>query len=669
VADPSIDKTEHPLPTQFGRYRILDRLATGGMANLFLARFAGPDGFEKLVAIKQIHEHLTTQEDFVSMFKDEARLAARIAHPNVAQVLELGQVDNLYFITMEYVEGESLTELIKRTEIPHPVVARIIADALAGLHAAHELRNTQGELLHVVHRDLSPSNILISYEGAVKVVDFGVAKARDNLNITDAGTVKGKFAYMAPEQVQDGPVDRRADVFAAGILLFEATTRRNLFKADTPAGSVSKIVKGQVPPPSKVIPGYPPELEAVVMKALKVDPAERYQTAKAMQEELEEFIFTSGAPVMTARVGELMRKVFADRFRMKKQMLREKTMPGVGTHGTSGPQKPVTIEVEAVGLSDRPPTQPRVPAEVVVPTPEAAEEAKPAEDKPAEVKPEKAPGIKLPISLKDIYGKKKPAEKKEPTARKPASLPPPVPPPIPRPGGPGPVEAKPAEAEDKPAEDKPAEDKPPIQPTPDGETPATEPLSFEPSAGEPPPPSTPAPQAAPLPDIPSAGARLSKPVQLPDLSGAPMQGEQGAMEEVDLVDVLGQRERRRKLMLAGGGGLVVLVLLIITIVALSSGPKETTGGDTREADAAARVAAKRPDARIAPDLLVPDGAAPDQALTPDSAPPDLGAPDLPRPDLKATQPQPKTKQHVVRPHPKTKKPQPKTKKGLFGNPY
>jgi len=192
---------------QFGRYQLIYRFAAGGMASIFLGRFPGPDGFEKLVAIKRIHPHLTSLPQFVAMFKDEARLAARISHPNVVQVLELGQCNGAHFIAMEYVEGESLSALLRRARVPYAVAARIIADALSGLHAAHELRNAKGELLHLVHRDLSPSNILISYEGVVKVVDFGVARARGNLSVTDVGTIKGKFSYMSPEQCRNLPLE------------------------------------------------------------------------------------------------------------------------------------------------------------------------------------------------------------------------------------------------------------------------------------------------------------------------------------------------------------------------------------------------------------------------------------------------------------------------------
>jgi eukaryotic-like serine/threonine-protein kinase len=307
---------------KFGRYTLLCRLATGGMANLYLARFLGPDGFEKLVAIKRIHEHLTENPEFVQMFIDEARLAARINHPNVAQVLELGTVGKSYFIAMEYVEGETLTSVLRLVKPQYPVGARILANAAAGLHAAHELRSSAGQLLQVVHRDVSPSNLLITYEGSVKVVDFGVARARGKMHSTAVGTVKGKLAYMAPEQAQHQEIDRRADIFALGIILYELTTWQRLFRADTEQETVAKVVECKIPPPSVMVDDYPSELEEIVLRALQKDPAKRYQTAQQMEQELEQFIVSSGTAVPPSAVGDLMISLFADRQQEKKEMIR-----------------------------------------------------------------------------------------------------------------------------------------------------------------------------------------------------------------------------------------------------------------------------------------------------------------------------------------------------------
>lgn len=308
---------------RFGRYLLLGHLATGGMAKLYLARIEGPENFEKLVVIKRIHEHLSEDPEFLKMFVDEARLASWISHPNVVQVMEFGVVGNSHYIAMEYVDGESLVALIRRMKPPLRICARIAAQAAAGLHAAHELRSMDGELLSVVHRDVSPQNILISYEGDIKVVDFGVARVRGSLHSTTTGTLKGKLGYMAPEQLLQHPVDRRTDIFALGIILYEITTRHRLYKADSEAAIVSKVLNSPIVPPSHLVSDYPAKLEHIVLKALQRDPAARFQTAEKMQEALETYIMESGPPLMPSSLGQIMRHHFADRIEHKRNLLRQ----------------------------------------------------------------------------------------------------------------------------------------------------------------------------------------------------------------------------------------------------------------------------------------------------------------------------------------------------------
>jgi hypothetical protein len=313
-----------PDQRQFGRYTLLYRFASGGMAHLYVARFTGPDGFEKLVAIKLIHEHLTNEPAFVKMFIDEARLASAISHANVAHIIELGKVGRTYYIAMEYVEGESVSALIRRTKPSLRCSARNIANAAAGLHAAHELKTRDGVPRQAVHRDVSPQNLLVSYEGQVKVVDFGVARARGMLHDTDGGTVKGKFAYMAPEQATSKPVDRRADIFSLGIVLYEMTTRRRLFKGENDAETLRKVLDKEIKAPTKLVgPAYPQSLEQAILKALSRDPEGRFQTARELQTALENFIIESGGAYLPADVGELMAKVFADRIETKREILRK----------------------------------------------------------------------------------------------------------------------------------------------------------------------------------------------------------------------------------------------------------------------------------------------------------------------------------------------------------
>src|SRR6201996_1961668 len=221
-----------------GRYRVVDEIGVGGMASVHLARMDGPGGFQKWVAIKKIHPHLVEDESFVQMFLDEARVAARISHPNVATVFDLGKHDETYWIAMEYLHGEPLREVMRRTEelaapMPPEIGCRVIADAAEGLHAAHELLGKNGEKLGLVHRDVTPHNLFVTYEGTTKVVDFGIAKFSSRMSSTRAGTLKGKLAYMSPEQVHGEQIDRRTDLFALGVVLWELTTGQRLFRSES----------------------------------------------------------------------------------------------------------------------------------------------------------------------------------------------------------------------------------------------------------------------------------------------------------------------------------------------------------------------------------------------------------------------------------------------------
>jgi eukaryotic-like serine/threonine-protein kinase len=281
----------HPLGT-LGQYTLLIKLATGGMATVFVGNKYGVAGFERLVAVKCCHPHLRDDEEFVTMFLDEARLAARIHHPNVVATLDVGNNDVLYLV-MEYVEGDSLVSLIRRaarqgTAIPLGVTVRVMIDALAGLHAAHELRGTDGLPLNLVHRDVSPQNILVGADGVSRITDFGIAFAAARSTVTRAGKIKGKFSYMAPEQVRGLDATRRIDIYAAGIVLWEALTSRPLFRKKDDVGTINAVLSGPAPPPSSLMPSVPPALDAIVLKALRRNPAERYETAEEFAEALEQ---------------------------------------------------------------------------------------------------------------------------------------------------------------------------------------------------------------------------------------------------------------------------------------------------------------------------------------------------------------------------------------------
>jgi eukaryotic-like serine/threonine-protein kinase len=317
---PRPKEPEKELPKTFflGRYRVVDEIGVGGMASVHLGRMDGPGGFQKWVAIKRIHPHLVEDDQFVDMFLDEARIAAGINHANVAQVFDLGKDDNTYWIAMEYLHGEPLREVMRQAEerrmnISPELAARICADAAEGLHAAHELRGKNGQLLGLVHRDVTPHNLFVTYDGYTKVVDFGIAKVADRLASTRAGTLKGKLAYMSPEQVRGADVDRTTDVFALGVVLWELTTNQRLFRMDTDLDTLEKVQACVVPPPSSIIRGYPQGLEQVVLKALAKNKKDRYATAREFSRALQGFLMQRGAFVGPEEVAQFVRNVFTER--------------------------------------------------------------------------------------------------------------------------------------------------------------------------------------------------------------------------------------------------------------------------------------------------------------------------------------------------------------------
>jgi serine/threonine-protein kinase len=275
------------------RFELVAELATGGMATVYLARLSGVGGFQRLVAIKRLHPHLAREPEFIEMFLGEARLAARIHHPNVVPIIEISPSQRGYYIVMEYVEGDTLGRLLARsaqsaTRLPMHVGVRILLDTMAGLDAAHELKDDKGGLLGIVHRDVSPQNVLVGVDGSSRLSDFGVARATSALSTTRSGQLKGKLAYMAPEQARGHKdVDRRADIFAAGIVLWEVLTCRRLFKGDGEADTLHRVLNDPIPPVRSVASTVPAPIEAVVAKALERDRAKRYETAAEFADALE----------------------------------------------------------------------------------------------------------------------------------------------------------------------------------------------------------------------------------------------------------------------------------------------------------------------------------------------------------------------------------------------
>jgi serine/threonine-protein kinase len=289
--------------TTFGRYTLVRKLAVGGMAEVFLARADGPMGFQKRCVVKRILPHFSDDPSFVQMFLGEARLAAELNHPNLVQVFDFGEVEGQYFIAMEFIDGPNLRVLNRevrqrRGPLKLPLAARIISLAAEGLHFAHELTDETGALVNLVHRDISPDNILVSRTGSVKVVDFGIAKAANQPHLTKSGTVKGKLAYMPPEQLAREPLDRRSDLFSLGVVLFELVTGEMPFDA-TSEVSIIQAILGQEPLRRlrSRRTDAPPMLDDIIARCLAKSPHDRYPSCRELQHDLEQFLQQSGAPV------------------------------------------------------------------------------------------------------------------------------------------------------------------------------------------------------------------------------------------------------------------------------------------------------------------------------------------------------------------------------------
>ena len=306
----------------FGKYLLLKRLAVGGMAELYLAK----DNVEnRLVVIKRILPYLAQEAEFVRMFLDEARIAARLTHPNVVQIFDLGALDDSFFIAMEYIHGEDVRRVWKQSDrlgkpIPIPLICRIIIEACNGLDYAHKKTDPSGRPLNIVHRDISPQNILVTFEGGVKVVDFGIAKAADQATVTRSGVLKGKYSYMSPEQASGDQIDQRTDQFALGIVAYELTTSTRLFKYPNEIMTLHAIIECRITPPADVVRGYPPDLNAIMMRALAKDREDRYPDLAHFVSEIEEFMAREGMVHSPQRVSGYMTEVFKDDIEQEAQL-------------------------------------------------------------------------------------------------------------------------------------------------------------------------------------------------------------------------------------------------------------------------------------------------------------------------------------------------------------
>ncbi len=313
-----------------GRYEFLVPIAQGGMASVWAARLKGSHGFSKTVAVKTMLPTVSDEPQFEQMFLDEASIASRIRHPNVAEILDLGEQDELLYLVMEWVDGEPLSAVrwaaSKQGGIPLPIGVKVLVDACSGLHAVHELKDEYGEPVGLVHRDISPQNILVGYDGVVKLVDFGVAKAagRSSPN-TSVGEVKGKPPYMSPEQALGMLVDRRTDLFAMGIVLYQVTTGRHPLRGETDIATLQNIISERpVALPSTHVRGYPARLEAIVLRALQRDPSKRFQTASEMGAALEDLFISGDLPrVRPEDVGKYVSQLFGEGGDARRAALRE----------------------------------------------------------------------------------------------------------------------------------------------------------------------------------------------------------------------------------------------------------------------------------------------------------------------------------------------------------
>jgi serine/threonine protein kinase len=346
------------------------------MATVFLARLSGVGGFQRFVAIKRLHPHLAREPEFIEMFLEEARLAARIHHPHVVPILEIGTSDHGYYIVMEYVEGDTLGRLLARSaqtgvRLPTKVGLRVVIDMLAGLDAAHELKDDDGNPFGIVHRDISPQNVLVGVDGSARLSDFGVARATSKLSTTRTGQLKGKLAYMSPEQARgDKDIDRRADIFASGIVLWEVLACRRLFKGEGEADTLNRVLHEAIPPVRSVAAMVPAALEAVVAKALERDRSKRYATAAEFADALERASRVVGAlgthkDVATHLEAVLGTEISAQREAVRAWLARSEP----SRHGVKAPARPdpgSVTRIEGRGAErtpSGPSSGPRVPSE------------------------------------------------------------------------------------------------------------------------------------------------------------------------------------------------------------------------------------------------------------------------------------------------------------------
>ncbi|MBI5535757.1 MAG: serine/threonine protein kinase [Deltaproteobacteria bacterium] len=368
-------------PLLTSRYELLMSLASGGMATVYVGMQRGAGGFQRIVAIKRLHAHIVQNEEMAAMFRDEAQIASLIQHPNVVAIHDVYMEAGEQLLVMEYVDGVSLGQLRKALNaqnlaIPRKVAMRIVVEALRGLHAAHELKDLDGAPLHVIHRDATPHNLLVAADGCVKVTDFGIARAAERSSATQTGQVKGKYAYMAPEQVAGREIDRRVDVFAMGVVLWEALANRTLFRGENEAQIISQITSGTYQKPSELRGDVPKALDAIVMKAISVSASGRFDTASDFADALESFARTTLGLGSQADVAKTVTTGCADMIQARRHQVHEilggrmpkvswgapRMAPGTGSSYASAPSVQGAVTPDSVVLDAPPPTMSPVAA-------------------------------------------------------------------------------------------------------------------------------------------------------------------------------------------------------------------------------------------------------------------------------------------------------------------
>ena len=343
----------------YGPYRLLQRVAVGGMAEVFKAKRSGVEGFEKVVAVKRILPHLSDNKEFVDMFVDEAKMVAGLTHPNIVQIFDLGRIEKSYYIAMEYVQGRDLRSILRRareraTRVPLDLCALIASRVCSALEYAHRKKDDRGQPMMTVHRDISPQNILISFEGDVKLTDFGIAKAASKATVTEAGALRGKLLYMSPEQAWGKPMDRRSDLFSLGIVFYEMVTDHKPFLGSSEVSILETVRECKVPPPSSLNREVPPALERVVMKALERDPERRYQDAGEMYRDLEAVMHEAPPPPTAAALARFMETLYEPQEReatVVDEAHEPEAPPAAGAVGSPAPPLPPPPETTGPSAS------------------------------------------------------------------------------------------------------------------------------------------------------------------------------------------------------------------------------------------------------------------------------------------------------------------------------